>query len=676
MGMHDDVFRTLPTRIQLGLLMEATRRVKSTSVVKTLWLPDPRNRPQTDAYHCLADELFMGGAAGGGKALGLETHLPTPVGATTMFKIDIGDPLFDENGRVCRVTEKSEILIDREVYRLQFEDGSVFFADADHQWLTFTAAELDREGFHGALRTTATLADMGDDVVYVPPVRFYPFPRKIVSIDKVQSVPVQCLSVDSPSRLFCIGKRFVPTHNSDLLLGLALAGPHRRSIIFRRLGTTLKMLIERSHEILRDVGAARFNENIKLWRDLPDGRILEFGAMKLEKDKENYQGIPHDLKAFDEICHFTQSQYEYVIGWTRAAKEGDVQTQRSRIVCTGNPPGPGDPGTWVIERWAAWLDPEYSARTGRSAALPGELRWYTRMAGAEVECDSGEPFLHEGEKLFPRSRTFIPARLSDNPYYGDDYLATLQSHPEPLRSQMLYGDFQAGFADDAWQVIPTAWVSAAMRRHQTRERPPVERLMTLGVDVARGGTDQTIIVKNFGHWIDALVKVPGQQTPDGHIVAAMVRDVHRDNAVIYIDSIGIGASPYDLLSQAGLPVVGLNASSASAARDKTGQFGFANLRAELWWRLREMLEPESGYEIVLPNDRELLADLCAPRWKETLRGDIQIESKDDVRKRLQRSTDCGDALVMALYESPVSPPPVSMSTSLSQSDVLRQAGLL
>jgi hypothetical protein len=52
------------------------------------------------------------------------------------------------------------------------------------------------------------------------------------------------------------------------------------------------------------------------------------------------------------------------------------------------------------------------------------------------------------------SRTFIPARLADNPYLGEDYRRTLNLLPEPLRSQLLYGDWKAGQIDDAYQLIP------------------------------------------------------------------------------------------------------------------------------------------------------------------------------------------------------------------------------
>ena len=414
---------------------------------------------------------------------------------------------------------------------------------------------------------------------------------------------------------------------------------------------------------MRHIRGVSYNGQLRIWQGLPGERTLEFGAVQYEEDRENYQGQAHDLKAFDEITQFTESQYLYLTAWNRSAVKG----QRSRIVATGNPPQ-YESGQWVIERWGAWLDPKHP-----NPAQPGDLRWYTMIDGEEQEFEDGTPFMHNGEKVEPKSRTFIPASLSDNAFLREtDYRSRLQTLPEPLRSQLLYGDFQIGFQDHAFQVIPTEWVYAAMRRRTNpsyRQDPNVP-LTSLGVDVARGGEDQTIIVKVYRDWVDELIKHPGAATPDGSIVADYTEAEHEGNALINIDSIGIGASPFDILTnERGLPGRGINAGARSDAVDKTGEFGFKNKRAEMWWRLREILEPGSGRELVLPDDRELLGDLCAPRWKETSQG-IQIESKDDIRKRLGRSTDCGDALVMALHQQVKMPPPASSSYSLSADDLL------
>lgn len=75
---------------------------------------------------------------GGGKALALDTPLPTPTGWTTMGDVQAGDHLLDEEGRPCRVTRATGIQTGRTCYRVTFSDGSAIVADADHRWLTET----------------------------------------------------------------------------------------------------------------------------------------------------------------------------------------------------------------------------------------------------------------------------------------------------------------------------------------------------------------------------------------------------------------------------------------------------------------------------------------------------------------------------------------------------------
>ena len=74
---------------------------------------------------------------------------------------------------------------------------------------------------------------------------------------------------------------------------------------------------------------------------------------------------------------------------------------------------------------------------------------------------------------------------------------------------------------------------------------------------------------------------------------------------------------------------------------------FANVRALAYWSLRDSLDHDHGSMLAIPPDPELLSDLIAPRWKMTLQG-IQIEPKEDIVKRLGRSPDCGDALVLSI----------------------------
>lgn len=420
---------------------------------------------------------------------------------------------------------------------------------------------------------------------------------------------------------------------TDLLLGLALKA-HHTSIIFRREYKQFRGIVKRGKELIDNTGKGKFNKVDYVW-NLKNGGSIELGACKDLGDEEKFQGIPHDLKGFDEITHFYESQFRYLCGWLR-----NTSQVRKRIICTGNPPMNSD-GDWVIRYWAPWLDKKHP-----NPAAPGELRWFTTIDGKETEFLTGDIIYHKNEIITPESRTFIPGKVDDNPYLLDaGYKTRLQALGEPMRSKMLFGDFSAGREDDAWQIIPTEWVHIAQARWEARSKP--EMLMTaLGVDVARGGADMTILSPRYGNFYDKQKEFTGSSTPDGPMVAGQVLANMNYGTQINVDVIGVGSSVYDILMSHNLKVDGINGASGSEATDKTGFFGFLNRRAELWWKFREALDPESGEDICLPPGNELLADLCTPRYKVTTRG-IQVESKEEIIKRIGRSPDRGDSIVYA-----------------------------
>lgn len=423
---------------------------------------------------------------------------------------------------------------------------------------------------------------------------------------------------------------------SDVLLGLAIT-THRRSLILRREGTQLRALIDRAREVLGNVG--RLNENTGVWRGLPHGRQIEFGGVRDAGDIQKYRGRPHDLLGIDEADQFTEYQVRFLQGWVRTT----TPNQRCRTVLTFNPPATAE-GRWLLSYFGAWLDPKHP-----SPAASGELRWYAMVDGKEVERPDGTPFAHQGEVITPKSRTFIPAKVTDNPYLMvTDYPAQLQALPEPLRSQLLKGDFRAGLEDDPWQVIPTAWVEAA----QSRWKPASHcgrRLEAVGVDVARGGAAKTVLCKRYGPWFAPLEKHPGRSTPDGPAVVRLVTAAVREqpSALVNLDAIGIGSSPVDFLR--GLNVGRLHAVNFGAgtqAKDRSGMLGFVNVRAHAYWLVRELLDPASKQDLAVPPDPELLADLTAVRWSVTPRG-VKLEDKQEVAKRIGRSPDCADAFVLS-----------------------------
>ena len=105
------------------------------------------------------------------------------------------------------------------------------------------------------------------------------------------------------------------------------------------------------------------------------------------------------------------------------------------------------------------------------------------------------------ELMVPKSRTFIRSSVDDNLFLQTTgYKATLQALPEPLRSQMLRGDFMAGRSDPVWQLIPTDWIKAAQARWKPRDAKGP--MTALGLDVSRGGLDKTSAARRHDEWFD------------------------------------------------------------------------------------------------------------------------------------------------------------------------------
>lgn len=310
---------------------------------------------------------------------------------------------------------------------------------------------------------------------------------------------------------------------SDLLLGLALQY-QEHSILFRREAVQLVGLVERMAKIVGN--RTGYNSQTGVWR-LPQGRVLELGSVKEPDDWMKYQGRPHDAKLFDEICHFLESQFRALIGWMRT----DNPKVRQRVVAAGNPPTDSD-GEWVIQYWAPWLELKHP-----NPAKSGELRWFiTDSEGQDVEVPTNAPVKVKGRMVQPKSRTFISSAVTDNLFLlKTGYADTLMALPEPLRSMMAEGKFDAGRTDHVWQIIPTEWVDASMARWKAREhnKGPMTRV---GFDIARGGQDRTTIARRHGNWVDELITAPGVVTNDGPKAAGLLAPLLRDRAPVSADA--------------------------------------------------------------------------------------------------------------------------------------------
>lgn len=443
---------------------------------------------------------------------------------------------------------------------------------------------------------------------------------------------------------------------TDLGVGKALTC-HRKVAVFRRVGTELTGVIDRFTELLGH--STGYNGQLKIWRKpYPGVQQIEFGSVPNAGDEKGHQGRPKDLLIIDEAANFLLSQVRFLMGWVRSTVKGQAQ----QTLMLFNPPTNSE-GRWIIDFFGPWLDDKHP-----NPAKPGELRWFAVIKGRDVEVEDNRRFVLGGEDgrdrlyefeprkykkteiITPQSRTFIPSNIADNPYlYGTGYMTQLQALPEPLRSQMLNGDFKAGMQDSEWQLCPTEWVDAAMARWKPKvDKGPMDQM---GVDVARGGKDNTIIARRHAWWFDEAKVTPGKESPDGPTVAGLVIAQRRDSAPVNIDVIGVGASPYDFLREMQVQVLGVNVSMSPTALDASGVLSFFNLRSQLYWQFRELLDPQYGHNIALPPDPKLKADLCSVLWRVSGKT-IRVESREEIMDRIQRSPDWASAYILAAMQVP------------------------
>ena len=170
---------------------------------------------------------------------------------------------------------------------------------------------------------------------------------------------------------------------------------------------------------------------------------------------------------------------------------------------------------------------------------------------------------------------------------------------------------------------------------------PAYTEVVLAVDVARFGSDRSVILRRRGDRVEEIRTFQKMDTMEltGWVVAA-IREFNPRR--VFIDEIGVGAGVVDRLKEEGHPVVGVNVARRSRQDDV-----FSNLRAEGFWRLRELFA--SG-GISIPPDNQLMGELAALRYSYDSHGRVVMESKDAMRQRGLPSPDKADALMLAFLE--------------------------
>jgi len=232
----------------------------------------------------------------------------------------------------------------------------------------------------------------------------------------------------------------------------------------------------------------------------------------------------------------------------------------------------------------------------------------------------------------------------DSPRVSEDFIkemAIKYGEDSTAYSVRVLGEF--GKTDDD-SIISMGLVEDAQNRDvQMSEFSP----RVWGLDVARFGRDSSVLAERQGtvvNWIESwkgkdLMELTG-------LVHAKYDDTppSQQPIEILVDSIGIGAGVVDRLRELGLPCRGINVAEAPSMR---GQY--LNLRAELWFKMKEWLDAR---DCKIPKDEGLFAELVSPRYAFSSSGKLKVESKDEMRKRGLPSPDKADAVILTLASKP------------------------
>ncbi|MDD3071891.1 MAG: hypothetical protein PHX88_11930 [Methanoculleus horonobensis] len=387
---------------------------------------------------------------------------------------------------------------------------------------------------------------------------------------------------------------FLYTHRPSIVITTAPTDRQVRGILWKE--------IRAAHARSRyPLGGNLLSQELKL-----DSDWWAWGFTAPDYDPDRFQGFHevHILVIVDEAAGVSDQIFEGI--------DGVLTSDRSRLLMIGNPTSATGrfaeafktPGIAKITI-SAFDTPNFTT-FGITEADIATGAWEEKVAGQEMPF----PYLVTPQWAAKRYERWGP----DSPLYQARVLGNIP---------------QVG--DDT--LIPLHWIEAATQRTLEPSSPN-----ELGVDVARHGSDETVIVHRRGPVARLWKAIPMGDTMEtvGQVQIAL-RETGAGSA--QVDTVGLGAGVYDRLKELGAPAHEMNSGDAASDSER-----YANARAEWWWGLRSRFE---AGEIDIDGDEELVEQLANIKYKVNSRGQILIESKEEMKKRGRKSPDRGDALMLA-----------------------------
>lgn len=392
---------------------------------------------------------------------------------------------------------------------------------------------------------------------------------------------------------------FLMNHPNSLVITTAPTARQVRGILWKEIN----MAHQRSRIPLGGeptTTALRINEG---W--------MALGFTAAEHDPDRFQGFHADssLVIIDEACGVSEQ--------IDMAVDSILSGEHCRLLRIGNPTNISTPFGNVFRQQrghrfkiSAFDTPNFvetgiTLKTIRSGAWRGLLEAYLDKHDA------------------------LPAPHLVNPEWVADKWQQW-GETSPMFQSRILAEFPQG-GDSS--VVSLALLEQATARQVTDPTGSV----VFGVDVARHGNDETVIAKRQGDRVEILAAWNGLDTMQtvGRIIS-LIKE-HKPSG-INVDEIGLGAGVLDRLNELGHNATGINVAKPATDSDR-----FENLRAEMFWNVRELLEAEA---LTISDDSVLIEQTAAIRYEYTSRGRIKLESKS----MMSGSPDRADALALALLE--------------------------
>jgi hypothetical protein len=336
--------------------------------------------------------------------------------------------------------------------------------------------------------------------------------------------------------------------------------------------------------------------------------LVGYGRKPADHDEQAFQGIHarYVLVIIDEACGVPEALW--------IAADSLTTNEDCRILAIGNPDNPSSHFRQVCK---------------------DELWHQITISAFDSPNLTDEPVSDELARLLI-SRSWVEEKAVE---WGID---------NPIYQSKVLGQFPS---DDPNAVV--RWTDLVLCRNERTipyladELLPVE----LGVDVGGGG-DQTVIRERRG--MQAGREWASKSDRPEDLAPFVVKAITETGATnVKVDSIGIGwgvIGELRNLAARGVhkaTITAVNVAEAASRPDK-----FMNLRAELWWEVGRVASEQRAWDLSsMQNADATCAQLVEPHWDIDPKGRIRVEPKDDIRKRLERSPDNADALLLAFYSA-------------------------